>query len=112
MYKGTNGGDIPITRYFEMDVAFLGLTIPTKKKTKNAWYHWVEPEKVGASGISKEYLIEVFNRFQCPQNIGQLLFSQLYVYYYTDIRPAVVNEVTESDCVYTESKLLPNWMEM
>ena len=26
--KGANGGDIPITRYFEMDVAFLGLRVP------------------------------------------------------------------------------------
>ena len=26
--KGVNGGDIPIMRYFEMDVAFLGLKVP------------------------------------------------------------------------------------
>ena len=26
--KDANGGDIPITRYFEMDVAFLGLRVP------------------------------------------------------------------------------------
>ena len=26
--KGANGGDIPIMRYFEMDVAFLGLRVP------------------------------------------------------------------------------------
>ena len=26
--KGANGGDIPITKYFEMDVAFLGLRVP------------------------------------------------------------------------------------
>ena len=47
--KGVNGGDIPITRYFEKDIAFLGLRVPrvrflvvkdpsallkTKKKTK------------------------------------------------------------------------------
>ena len=47
--KGANGGDIPITKYFEMDVIFLGLRVPkvgflivkdpsdllqTKKKTK------------------------------------------------------------------------------
>ena len=31
-----------------------------------------------------------------------LLFSQLCVYLYTDVRPAVVNEVIEGDCVYTE----------
>ena len=26
--KGQNGGKIPITRYFQMDVAFLGLKVP------------------------------------------------------------------------------------
>ena len=25
--KGANGGDIPITKYFEMDIAFLGLRV-------------------------------------------------------------------------------------
>ena len=27
--KGPNGGEIPITRYFEMDVTFLGLKVPS-----------------------------------------------------------------------------------
>ena len=51
----------------------------------------------------KKHPIEVFSSFQCPQNVDQLLFSQQCVYYYTDIRPAVVNEVKEGDCVYTET---------
>ena len=51
----------------------------------------------------KKYPVEVFNRFQCPQNVDPLLFSLLCVYYYRDVRPAVVNEVIEGDCVYTES---------
>ena len=38
-----------------------------------------------------------------PVEYPKLLFSQLCVYYYTDVRPAVVNEVIEGHCVYTES---------
>ena len=45
----------------------------------------------------------MFNSFQCPQNVDQLLFSQLCGYYYKDVGPAVVNEVIEGDCVYTKS---------
>ena len=58
----------------------------------------MEPHKVGISGIyKKKYPIEVFDSFQSPQNVDPLLFSQLCVYYYTDIRQAVVNEVIEGD---------------
>ena len=63
----------------------------------------MEPDKVGVSGICQKYPVEVFIIFQCPQNIDPLLFSQLCVYYYTDVRPDVVNEVIEGDCTYTES---------
>ena len=51
----------------------------------------------------KKYPPEVLNSFQFPQNVDQLLFSQLYIYYYTNNRPAVVSEVKEGDCVYTKS---------
>ena len=116
--KGENGGDIPIMKYFEMDVAFLGLRVPkvgflvvkdpsdllqTKKKTKIAWDHWLEPNKVGISEIHQKYPVEEFNSFQCPQNVDPLLFSQLCVYFYTDIRPVMINEIIDGDCVYTES---------
>ena len=45
----------------------------------------------------------MFNNFQCPQNIDPLLFSQLYIYYYKDIRPAVINEIQKGDYIYTKS---------
>ena len=116
--KGANGSDIPITRYFEMDVAFLGLRVPkvgflvvkdpsdllqTKKKTKLPGIIRWNLINLAYQEFVKKYPIEVFNSFQWPQNIDPLLFSQLCVYYYTDIRPAVVNEVTEGDCIYTEA---------
>ena len=51
----------------------------------------------------KKYPMAIFNSFQCWQNIDPLLFSQLCVYYNTNIRPAVVNEAIIGNCIYTES---------
>ena len=117
-FKGANGGDIPITKYFDMDVAFLGLRVPkagflvvkdpndlsqTKKKTKLPGIISWNLIKLAYEVFIKKYPVEVFNSFQCPQNVDPLLFSQLCVYFYTDVRPAVVNEIIEGDCVYTES---------
>ena len=112
--KGTNGGDNPLIRFFEMDIAFLGLRVPkagflvvkdpsdllqTKKKTKLPGIIGWNLIKLAYQEFVKKISSEVFNSFQCPQNIDPLLFSQLCVYYYTDIRSAVVNP------------LLPTWME-
>ena len=64
----------------------------------------MEPGKVSIPGIcKKKYLIAVFNSSQCPHNIDPLLFSQLCVYYCTDVKPSAGNELIEGDCVYTES---------
>ena len=116
--KGANGGDIPITKYFEMDVAFLEPWVPkvgflvvkdpsnllqTKKKTKLPGIIGWNLIKLEYQDFIKKYPVDVFNRFQGPQNVDPLLFSQLCVYFYIDIRPAVVNEIIEGDCVYTES---------
>ena len=61
----------------------------------------------GISDICQKYPVEVFNSFQCPQNIDPLLISQLYIHYHTNIRLAVVNEVI----AYTLNPLLPTWIE-
>ena len=34
----------------------------------------------------------IFENFECPKRTKPLLFSQLYIYYYNDIMPALVNE--------------------
>ena len=101
-----------------MDVAFLGLRVPkveflvvkdpsdllqTIKKTKLPGVIRWNLIKLAYWELVKKYPVEVFNSLQCLQNIDPLLFSQLCVYYYTDVRPAVVNEVIEGDCVCTES---------
>ena len=117
--KGVNGGNIPIMRYFEMDVVFLGLKecqrlgslvvkdpsdlLQTKKKTKLPGIVIWNLIQLAYQEFVKIHPVEVFSSFQCPQNIDPLLFFQLCVCYYTDVRPAVVYKVIEGDCVYTES---------
>ena len=101
-----------------MDVAFLGLREPkvrflvvkdpsdllqTKKKMKLPGIISWNLIKLAYQEFIKKYPVEVFNNFQCSQHVDPLLFSQLCVYYYTDVRPAEVNKVIEGDCVYTES---------
>ena len=101
-----------------MDVAFLGLRVPrvgflvvkdpsdllqTKKKTKLPGIIGWNLVRLEYQEFINKYPVKVFDNFQCPQNIDPLLFSQLCVYYYTDIRPAVVTEVIEGDYIYTES---------
>ena len=67
--------------------------LETGKKTKLPGIIRWNLIKLAYQEFVKKYLLEAFNRFQYPQNIDPLLFSQLCVHYYTDVRPAVVNEV-------------------
>ena len=115
--KGANGGKMSITRYFKMDIAFLGLKVPrveflvvkdpsdlleTKKTKLPSIIRW-NLIRLTYQEFIKKHPIEAFKIFQCPWNMDPLLFLQLCVYCYTDIRPAVVSGVKESDCVYTKS---------
>ena len=77
--------------------------LQTKKKTKLPEIIGQNLTKLAYQEFVKKYPVEVFNSFQCPQNVDPLLFSQLCVYFYTDVRHAVVNDVIEGDCVYTKS---------
>ena len=72
--------------------------LQTKRKTKLPGIIGWNLIKLAYQEFVK-YPVEVFNSFQCSQEIDPLLFFKLCVYYYTDIRPAVVNEITEGDCV-------------
>ena len=93
--KDANGCDIPVMRYFEMDVAFLGLKgskvgflvvkdpsdlLEAIKKTKLPGIMGCNLIKFVYKEFVKNYMIEEFNSFQCPQNVDPLLFSQLWVY--------------------------------
>ena len=77
--------------------------LQTKKKTKLPGIISWNLIKLAYQEFVRKYPVEVFNSFQCPQNVDPLLFSQLCVYYYTDVRPAMVNKFIKGDCVYTES---------
>ena len=95
--KGANGGDIPITKYFEMDVTLLGLRVPkvgflvvkdpsnllqTNKKTKLPGIIGWNLIKLSYQEFIKKYPVEAFNSFQCPENVYPLLFSQLCLFLY------------------------------
>ena len=77
--------------------------IETKKKTKLPSIIRWNLVKPTCQEFIKRYDIEVFNSFQCQQQIDPLLSSQLCVYYYTDINPAVVSETEMEGHVYTEA---------
>ena len=95
--------DLECQRLVSLEVKDPSDLLQTKKKTKlsgNVRWNLV---KLAYQEFVKKYPAEVFNGFQCPQNIDPLLFSQLCINYHTDVRPPVVNEVIEGDCIYTES---------
>ena len=47
--------------------------------------------------------IDVFEDFECLDGVNPLLFSQLFIYYYADVVPAVVNKKQDKDgLVYTK----------
>ena len=46
----------------------------------------------------------MFEKFECPEGVEPLLFSQLCIHYYADMMPAVVHEIEAEDgLVYTEA---------
>ena len=59
--------------------------------------------KLAYQEFLKKYNIDVFEDFECPDGVNPLLFSQLCIYYYADVVPAVVNEIQDQyGLVYTE----------
>ena len=59
--------------------------------------------KLAYQEILKKYNINVFEDFECPDGVKPLLFSQLCIYYYDDVVPAVVIKICDEDgLVYTE----------
>ena len=59
--------------------------------------------KLAYQEFLKKYNIDVFEDFEYPDGINTLQFSQLCIYYYADVVPAVVNEIKDEDgLVYTK----------
>ena len=104
-----SGGAIPLSRYVELDVEFLGLHVPRvgflitqnpNKVLDPDHKSGVEFGKLAYQEFLKKYNIDVFEDFE---GVNPLLSSQLCIYYYADVVPAVVNEVQDEDgLIYTE----------
>ena len=63
----------------------------------------MELDKTSLPRVPQKYNIDVFEDFECPDGVNPLVFSQLCIYYYADVVPAVVNERQDEDgLVYTE----------
>ena len=59
--------------------------------------------KLAYQEFLKKYNIDVFKDFECLDRVNPLLFSQLCIYSYADVVPAVVNEICDEDgLVYTK----------
>ena len=113
-----SGGAIPLSRYVELDVEFLGPHVPrvifsitqSPSKVLDPDHKTRLPRIVGWNLVKltyQEFLIEyninVFEDFECPDGDNPILFSQLCIYYYADVVTAAVNEVQDEDgLVYTK----------
>ena len=112
-----SGGAIPLSRYVELDVEFLGLHVPrvgllitqNPNKVLDPDHRTRLPGIVGWKLVKlayqeflKKYNIDVFKDIECPDGVNPLLCSQLCIYYYADVEPAVVNEIQDEDgFIYT-----------
>ena len=113
-----SGVAIPLSRYVELDVEFLGLqasrvgflitqnpnkALHPEHKTRLPRIVGWKLVKLAYQEFLKKYNIDVFEDFKCPDGVNPLVFSQLCIYFYADVVPAVVNEIQEEDgLVYTE----------
>ena len=109
---------IPLSRYVELDVEFLGLQVPRVRFmiTQNP-NEVLDPEhktklpktvewnlvKLAYQEFLKKCNINLFEDFECQDGVNPLLFSQLCIYFSTDVVPAVVNDIQDEDgLVYTK----------
>ena len=113
-----SGRAIPVSRYVELDIEFLGLHVPRVRFliTQNP-NKVLDPDhrtrfpgilrwnlvKLAYQEFLKKHNIDAFQDFECLDRVNPLLFSQLCIYYYADVVPAVVNEICDEDgLVYIE----------
>ena len=90
-----SGGAIPLCRYVELDVEFLGLHVPkvgflitqNPNKVLDPDHQTRLPGIVGWSLVKPtyeefltKYNIDVFEDFECLDGVNPLLFSQLCIY--------------------------------
>ena len=95
-----NDGKLPMRKYIELDVNFMGLKVPNvgfliidePNKVLEKKHHTKVPGIIGWNLVwltfkvfINKYGEEGFNSFQCPVGVYQLLFSQLCLYYYAEV---------------------------
>ena len=88
-----NNSMIPVSRYFEADIKLLGFSVPhigflivKDPNTLLKPQHSTQlPEFIGCNLIhlgckefGRVYGFELFNKFQCPQGIHPIVFTQLF----------------------------------
>ena len=96
-----NDGQMPIKMYTELDLTFLGLKVPKvgiliaeePNQVLDKKHQTRLPGIVGWNLIQLSYDMFVqkygttgFDSFVCPEGVNPLLFSQLCVFYYSNVR--------------------------
>ena len=94
-----NDGQLPVRKYIELDINFMGLKVPNvgfliidePNKVLEKKHH-IKPPRIISWNLIRlmfkvfmnKYGEESFNSFQCPVGINPL-FSQLCLYYYAEV---------------------------
>ena len=100
--KGVEDGQVPLSKYFEMDIEICGFRIPqvgVLVKTRRDNAPLVDSEgkttklpaivgcnliRLGMEEFIRVHGCEPLNLFECPTGFDPLLFSTFCVYYYTE----------------------------
>ena len=96
-----NDGQMPIKMYTELDLTFWGLKVPNvgiliaeePNQVLDKKHQTRLPGIVGWNLIWLSYNVFVqkygitgFDSFMCPEGVNHLLFSQLYIFYYSNVQ--------------------------
>ena len=114
--KGIKDGQVPLSKYFEMDVEIRGFKIPQVgflvkrdnaplvdskgKKTKLPAIAGCNLIRLGMEKFIRVHRCEPLNLFECPTGFNPLLFSTFCVYYYTEREREKEEESNEEDKVH------------
>ena len=95
-----NNGQLPVKKYVELDINFLGLKVPNvgfvileepytildkKHQTKLPGIIGWNLIWLAYEAFVEKYGEEKFNSFKCLVGVNSLLFSQLCLYYYAEV---------------------------
>ena len=113
--KGVEDGQIPLSKYFEMDVEIRGFKIPqvgflvkrdnalmnsNKKSTKLPAIAGCNLIRLGMEEFIRIHGSEPLSLFECPTGVDPLLFSTFCVYYYTERDKEKEKDVPQEEKVH------------